>query len=114
VFLATDPVSTFTSGAALVMLVAIAWIVYRGGGGTALDVLQKANKVLEEKVHDLEAQVTSNAKTIAELQARTDVAEALEPLMAWAHTHEHNAETRSARQLTVLELIANRLGPDGD
>jgi hypothetical protein len=107
-------VGTVSSWAALIVLGGVAWVVYRGGGGTALDVLRNANAILEKRVHDLEQERKEDAKTIAMLKARTDVAEALAPLMTWAHAHEANAATRNEQQLSVLELIAARLGPDGD
>jgi hypothetical protein len=107
-------VGTASSWAALIVLAIVAWVVYRGGGGTALGVLRDANAVLEQRVHDLEQKGEEDGKMIAVLKARTDVAQALAPLMAWAHAHETNAGKRSAEQLAVLELIASRLGPDDD
>src|SRR5437868_3969635 len=45
-----------------------AWLIYRGGGGTALETLQTANRILERRVHDLEAQGKQDARLIAELK----------------------------------------------
>ena len=94
-------------------VIGAAWAVWRGGGGTALSTLQTANRVLEERVHELELQGKRDAATIAELTGKTDLALAIKPFMEWASTHEERAVERHAGTLKVLDLIAERLGPDG-
>jgi hypothetical protein len=89
-----------------------AWLIWRGGGGTALSTLQTANRVLEQRVRDLERQALNDAKMIAELQGKTDMALAVQPFMAWAETHESRAVERHARTLVVLDLIAAKIGPE--
>lgn len=93
-----------------------------GGGGTALQSLVVANQVLEKRVKDLEDQAHADAKTIAELRGRTDVAEALKPLfswqekhdaqvIAWSEAHENRAQERHAATILVLEQISAKLAP---
>jgi hypothetical protein len=89
-----------------------AWLIWKGGGGTALGTLQTANRILERRVRDLEAQSREDAKLIAELQGKTDMALAVQPFMAWAETHEARAEERLAKTLVVLDLIAAKIGPE--
>jgi len=91
-----------------------AWLIYRGGGGTALETLQTANRILERRVHDLEAQGKQDARLIAELKGKTDMALAIKPFMEWGTEHETRAQERHEGTLHVLELIAARLGPDAD
>lgn len=88
------------------------WVFWRGGGGTAISSLESANRVLEKRVHDLESQVKEDAKTIAELRGRTDVSIALKPVIEASTQHDIRAQTRFEQTLKVLDLIAERLGPD--
>jgi len=87
-------------------------IFWRGGGATAISSLEAANRVLEKRVHDLESQVNEDAKTIAELRGRTDVSIALKPVIEASAQHEVRAQERHDKTLVVLDLIAERLGPD--
>lgn len=93
-------------------VVAVAWIVYRGGGSAALGILRDANEVLEGRVRELERLRASDVETIAELRGRTDVTLALAPLALAAEHHEARAQVRFERSMDVLGLIADRLGPD--
>ena len=95
-------------------IIIAAWIFYRGGGGTALGTLSEANRVLERRVGELETQSRRDNATIAELRGRTDVALALKPILEWTVHHETRAQERHAGTLTVLNLIAKRLGPEID
>jgi hypothetical protein len=96
-----------------------AWIFYKGGGGTAISSLQAANTVLEKRVHDLETQARHDNATIAELRGRTDVSIALKPILEWTVHHEARAQQRHEEQMklqtanvTILEMVADRLGPE--
>jgi hypothetical protein len=93
-------------------LSAAAWVFWRGGGGTAITSLQAANRVLEKRVQDLEEQSRRDNATIAELRGRTDVTMALAPILEWTVQHETRAQERHSKTLIVLELIAEKLGPD--
>ena len=88
------------------------YVIWKGGGGTALNTLQTANQVLERRVHDLEQQALGDAKMIAELKGKTDMALAVQPFMTWAETHEERAAIRHEKTLIVLDLIAARIGPE--
>lgn len=99
---------------AVIAILAVAWRVNRGGGAAALDSLDKANHVLERRVRELERQGKEDTSTIAELRGRTDVALAISPLITWSESHEQRAQQRHEATLGVLELIAGRLGPDGN
>lgn len=101
-------------GIAVTVLLALGggWALWRGGGGTALETLQLANRVLEVRVKDLEAVVVRLTAENAALAARTNFVLALQPIMTWADTHEAQAAKRSESMLTVLDLIAAKLGAD--
>jgi hypothetical protein len=96
----------------VVALAAAGWAVWRGGGLTALATLRTANEILEVRVQDLERLRLEDQQEIALLRARTDVTLALAPLAAELAGHELAAEARNQKLLSVLNLIADRLGPD--
>lgn len=96
----------------LVVTARVAWAVWRGAGGTALDTLGRANRVLERRVLDLEKQGLHDQTMIAALVAKTDVSVAIAPLVVWSTAHEERAAQRHEATLAVLGLIADRLGPD--
>jgi hypothetical protein len=113
------PISGLLGWLALIPLVAVGWVVWRGGGIAALstlrtanEVLEKRNDLLEERVGELERLRAEDQETIGELRGRTDVTIALMPLASELALHEVAAERRNEKILTVLNLIANRLGPD--
>jgi hypothetical protein len=91
----------------IVVMVAIAWRVARSGGSTAVSELSQVNHVLEDRVHKLGAEVRDLRVENAELRARTDFA-------AVIGVHEERAAERAEKTLAVLDLIASRLGPEGD
>src|SRR5207253_9358680 len=100
----------------LVLRTAVAWRVSRGGGGAAVSELAIANKVLEERIHQLREEYQAKVDMLgaeirdlrvenAELRTRTDYKAVIDG-------HEIRAEERAGRLLTVLDLIASRLGPE--
>lgn len=97
-----------------IVVVAAAWSFRRGGGGTAIASLEAANRVLEKRVQDLEHQAHEKDRMISELKGRTDVSIALTPLLEISQRHERQAQERHEKTLIVLDLIAARLGSDGD
>lgn len=89
------------------------WLfVRRHGGGAALAELERANRVLERRVGELEQQNTSQGAELVALRAKTDVTLAIAPVLEALKLHEERAAVRSEQTLTVLALIADRLGPD--
>jgi S-methylmethionine-dependent homocysteine/selenocysteine methylase len=105
----------------------VAWRVTRGGAGSAVSELSKANEVLTQRVHDLGAEVRDLKVENERLKARTDVSLVIAPeaqriideTRAALAEHERTATewhqqqlASGAKQLIVLDLIAGRLGPD--
>lgn len=86
--------------------------VRRHGGGSALEELERANRVLERRVNELEHENSKQAGEIATLKGRTDIALAIAPVLEALRLHEERASERSTRTLDVLGLIADRLGPE--
>lgn len=84
----------------------------RFGGGTALGELERANRVLERRVHELEGDNRRLTGEVAVLQAQTNVALAIAPVLSALTEHEAAAGKRATAMLSVLDLIADRLGPD--
>jgi hypothetical protein len=98
----------------LVALLITGYLIWRGGGGTALDTLQTANRVLERRVHELEQQAKKDTAKIAELSGKTDMALAVKPFMEWATLHETRAGQRHEGIVAVLQMIADRLGAENE
>jgi hypothetical protein len=99
------------------------WAPFRAGTGPAIESLEANVRALEEQRRHDQAQLAAQSRTIAELQGRTDVTLAIAPLMEWSGHHEERAQARHEAALaqfgeqhvailTVLDLIAARLGPD--
>lgn len=88
-----------------VLTLAVSWRVSKGGGGSAVTELSKANEVLTHRVKELGDEVRDLRIENAKLKARTDY-------QAVISEHEKRAQARHEAQLHVLELIASRLGPD--
>lgn len=100
-----------------------AWRLSRGGAGSAVSELSKANEVLTKHNHDLGAEVRDLKIEVARLETKTDLTLALEPavdrIVGRIGEHEtraierHGAQLQeSAKQLTVLSMIADRLGAE--
>jgi hypothetical protein len=124
--------------ALFILALVVAWRVTRGGAGSAVSELSKANEVLTKRVHELGAEVRDLRIENADLKARTDVSLAIEPAVARIvdaiGTHETRAlealdahESRAierhqtqldqgTQQIVILGMIADRLGadPNGD
>lgn len=98
------------------LTIALAGYVFvrRHGGGTALEELERANRVLTRRVRELEEANSRLIGEVSALKGRTDVALALAPVLEALRLHEARAEERSTATLGVLDLIAQRLGPDRD
>jgi hypothetical protein len=96
----------------LIMGVLVAFRVTRGGAGSAVSELAKANEILTKRKDELGGEVRDLKEEVARLQGRTDIAAALVPISTALEDHEQRAAERHAAHLGLLELIAARLGPD--
>jgi hypothetical protein len=94
---------------AVVGVAAVAWITWRGGGSTAIATLEASNRVLERRVRELEVQRKLDLAQIVELRARTDITEALQPLIDAVVRHEDSANARYGKTARVLDRIADKL-----
>jgi hypothetical protein len=112
VLVASGLLSHAPDWAGVLVLAIIGWVVYRGGGGTALSLLREANEVLSAEVKELKRQGMIDAKKIALLEARTDITVALVPLTKALELHEQGAKMRADALLTVLEMVATGLGSE--
>lgn len=101
---------------ALTLALALGGFVFvrRYGGGAALAELERANRILTGRVRELEARESALTAEVAALHARTDVGLAIAPVLSALELHEDRAAKRSERTLTVLDLIAARLGPEAE
>lgn len=112
-------IGTVAGWASVVTIIIVGLIVWRGGGGFAVQQLQLANEVMEKRIRELELELKNAMATIEMLRARTDVAEVVRPLIDAEKSlidavleHERQAATRFDRTVGILDLIAARLGPD--
>jgi hypothetical protein len=102
-------IGTVAGWVAVVGVFSVAWLQWRGGGSTAIQVLTATNEVLERRVHELTSQVNEQQRTIGELRARTDITLALQPLIDAVLEHERMSATRQEKTSLVLDAIASRL-----
>lgn len=86
----------------------------RFGGGAALEQLERANRVLERRVHELEQDNATLTGRVQTLTASRDVSIAITPVLEALKLHEERAALRSDKTLGVLQLIADQLGRDPD
>lgn len=109
-------VNTVSAWVLLCGLVGGAWMFFRGGGRTAISSLETANRVLAARVDEQDKIITAQTSRIAELEAKTDVAQATEaairPLIEQLDHADRRAEERNLLLLNVCQMIADRLGPD--
>ncbi len=90
----------------VVIGLAFAWRITRGGGGTAVSELTAANAVLTHALQEQREITDKQAKEIAALQGKTDVVLAITPLM---QSHEKNAQERHAATVKVLAEMSESL-----
>lgn len=100
-----DVGGTLSQWLLVAVAVFVAWRITSGGGGSAVQELSAANKVLTNRVHDLGSEVRDLKIENERLRQRTD-------FQAVLSDHERRAQERHTATLGVLELIAARLGPD--
>lgn len=108
----TQYIGTVSGWATFIVLIAVARIMLKGGTGTAVSGLQATN---QELVRQLEAAKVVNhtlEKQVAELRGAKDVSVAILPVLNALENHETRATERSIKFLGVLDLIAERLGPE--
>lgn len=109
-------IGTLASWITLAALLAGFVVFARGGGGVALTHLREANEILTATIKTLEEKLRVAEREISELRGRTDVsvaiAAAMGPLLEWSGAHELRAQERHEKTMVVLDLIADRLGPD--
>lgn len=119
----TVGVHSIPEWAAVAVLLVIGVMVWRGAGGQALSILQEANRVLSDKLREETHELGAARERISELEKTRS----LEPIVAaigeqFRHyeektndrlaEHEKRAQDRADAHLAVLNLIADRLGPD--
>jgi len=97
----------------VLITLAVMWRVTRGGGGSAVSELSKANEILDKKNHDLGAEVRDLRIENEGLKARTDfavaLAEGLKPVIDWTALHEQRALERHEASVHALEAIRDRM-----
>lgn len=114
--IASPWISSVPTWALFALAMLAAWRVSRGGGGSAVSELAKANEVLTVRVHELGDEVRDLRVENAELKGRTDFALALAPILKWSGQHEERAQSRHEQTMIIMQLIAKHLGaePNGD
>lgn len=83
-----------------------------GQVGPALGYLREANASLKDEVRELRGKLNAAEREIKLLQTRTDLAPLQQALLAEMKAHDARADTRSANVVNLLQLIADRLGPN--
>lgn len=96
----------------LITILAIAWAMIRGGTGTAVAGLQDTNRELVRQIEERKVKELVLEKENAELRGAKDVTVAILPVLIALEKHEDRAAERSVKTLKILDLIAERLGPE--
>jgi hypothetical protein len=107
----------------LFSLAIVGWYVVRGGGGTALGVLEQANRVLSRQVEVDKQTIADLQKRVAELEASRSLeaivesvsklfdsqaeraAERHHQLMELANSHERRAGERHSQQMLQMREL---------
>ena len=84
----------------------------KGAGGTALATLETANRILSNRVHELETQAKASTILIAALSAKTDLSVQVAPILKWTAEHDEREQQRFEKTIAVLGEIADRLAPN--
>lgn len=103
---------TLPSWLTLLTIAALGYVYLRGGSGTAVSGLQDTNRELVRQIHELQNENTDLRERVRTLEAMTDVATALVPVVAALEAHETRAQQRHNGTLRVLDLVAAKLGPE--
>jgi len=72
----------------LIVAIGAAWRLSRGGGGSAVQELSEANKVLTEALEKERLLGADRQRRIELLEHKTDVSMVLDPFIKWANEHE--------------------------
>lgn len=105
-------IGSVSSWLTVAAVIGLAVVFSRGGTGTAVKGLTDTNGELERQIKERDGKISALERINAELRAQKDVGTAIEPVIAALHAHEERAQERAAKVLVVLDLIADRLGPD--
>jgi hypothetical protein len=92
-------------------------VLLRGGQlGPALGYLREANATLTDENRALHKKVVELEAEKVRLTARTDLAPMQTLMLEQARSNEERAQARFERTVTILDLIAERMGadPNGD
>ena len=93
-------------------LLVVGWHVVRGQGGQALAILETTNRVLTDRLAAQERELGHSREQIHQLEARTSLEPILGAIVEQFSAHEQRSAERHQSQMHVLDLIAQRLGPD--
>lgn len=96
----------------LLTLMVVGYLLVRGGTGTAVSGLQDTNRELVRQIGALKDENTELRGRVRALEAKTDVSEALVPVVKALQDHEQRAAERHDGTLHILELVAERIGPE--
>lgn len=107
-------IGTLPGWATLVTLLGVAWIMFRGGVPGAITGLREANEVLTSQLVTAKAEIETLKTKVHELENKTDITAAIAPLLDAHARHETAATKRSDAILAVLDMMAQRLGHEGD
>lgn len=96
----------------LLALAVLGYYVVRGQMGPALGYYRETNEALVKERSELREALAREAKENAALRARTDLEPLQAALIGRLEKIEAASERRDSAMLSVLQMIADRLGPD--
>lgn len=105
-------IGTVPGWATLATLIIVGFLLVRGGSGVAVSGLQDTNRELVRQVHELQKENTDLRGRVRALEAKTNVAQAIVPIVEAMQSHEVRAQQRHEGTLLILDRIAEKMGPD--
>jgi hypothetical protein len=112
-FLAVN-LGTLPQWLTIFIILGLAGAVRSGQLGPALGYLRDANATLTQENTELKKQLAEQVALVVSLRARTDLKPLETALLAQLTGHERRAEARFEKTCAILDLIADRLGPEPD
>lgn len=107
-------IGTLPGWITLAALLAVVYIMFKGGVPGAITGLRDANEVLTKELATAKAQIETLKTKVSELEKKTDITAAIAPLLDAHARHEEAANRRSEAILVALDMVASKLGKEGD
>lgn len=101
--------STLPTWLLVIAALGVGYRLTKGGGGTAISELSKANEVLTKSLSARDRAIAQLQARVNTLEEKTDVSQVLEPFVAWATSHEESDELRHDQTVKAFTAVTDQL-----